>query len=66
MITMTEHGSQDFEDFLDLLGDRIELRGWSGFRGGLDVRSTRRLVTDIRRRDVHTYAATDTDSAQTL
>jgi hypothetical protein len=32
-----EHGSPAFDHFLTLLGDRIELRGWSGFRGGLDV-----------------------------
>jgi len=33
-----EHGSPAFEEFLDFLGDRIELRGWSGFRGGMDIR----------------------------
>jgi len=32
-----EHGSYLFEEFLDLLGDRIKLNGFSGFRGGLDV-----------------------------
>jgi RAP1 GTPase activating protein 1 len=32
-------GSAAFEEFLDFLGDRIRLKGWTGMRGGLDVRS---------------------------
>jgi hypothetical protein len=32
-----EHGSEAFEEFLKLLGERIELQGWKGFRGDLDV-----------------------------
>jgi len=32
-----EHGSPEFEEFLDFLGDRIELLGWNKFRAGLDV-----------------------------
>jgi RAP1 GTPase activating protein 1 len=28
-----------FEEFVAFLGDKIELDGWEGFRGGLDVRS---------------------------
>jgi len=28
--------SSGFETFLGMLGDRIEIRGWSGFRGGFD------------------------------
>jgi len=31
--------SPEFEEFLDFLGERIILKGWSGYRGGLDVRS---------------------------
>jgi hypothetical protein len=31
--------SQDFEDFLNLLGDRVTLQGWPHFRGGLDVKN---------------------------
>lgn len=34
----TEHGSEEFEEFLQLLGQRIKLRGWERFRGGLDVK----------------------------
>uniref|UniRef100_A0A6B2L8X5 Rap-GAP domain-containing protein n=1 Tax=Arcella intermedia TaxID=1963864 RepID=A0A6B2L8X5_9EUKA len=29
--------SPDFEEFLSFLGDKIALKGWKGFRGGLDV-----------------------------
>lgn len=28
-----------FDEFCDFLGERIELAGWDGFRGGLDVRT---------------------------
>merc|ERR1712137_1067632 len=34
-----EKGSPEFEQFLDFLGDRITLKGWTGFRGGLDTNS---------------------------
>jgi hypothetical protein len=30
-------GSPDFEEFLELLGDSVTLKGFTGFRGGLDV-----------------------------
>eukprot|EP01105_Mastigella_eilhardi_P011255 TRINITY_DN2604_c0_g1_i3.p1 TRINITY_DN2604_c0_g1~~TRINITY_DN2604_c0_g1_i3.p1 ORF type:complete len:450 (+),score=105.40 TRINITY_DN2604_c0_g1_i3:968-2317(+) len=33
-----QHGSALYDEFLDFLGDRIELKGWTKFRGGLDVR----------------------------
>lgn len=36
--TNTKH-SADFEEFLNFLGDRIELQGWKEFRAGLDVRT---------------------------
>eukprot|EP01098_Paradermamoeba_levis_P004302 TRINITY_DN184_c0_g1_i3.p1 TRINITY_DN184_c0_g1~~TRINITY_DN184_c0_g1_i3.p1 ORF type:complete len:412 (+),score=78.23 TRINITY_DN184_c0_g1_i3:416-1651(+) len=32
-----DEGSPEFEEFLQLLGQKIELKGWKGFRGGLDV-----------------------------
>jgi len=35
-----EHGSPGFEEFLNLLGTRVSLKGWNGFRGGLDVKSS--------------------------
>jgi len=33
-----ETGSKNFLKFLSLMGDRIQLKDWSKFRGGLDVR----------------------------
>ncbi|XP_046739648.1 GTPase-activating Rap/Ran-GAP domain-like protein 3 isoform X3 [Diprion similis] len=33
-----EKGSSDFNRFLDLLGERIRLKGWDKYRGGLDVK----------------------------
>jgi len=33
------HTSVQYEEFLDFLGTRIELNGWTKYRGGLDVRS---------------------------
>lgn len=30
-------GSDDFEDFLDLLGEKIELKGWKGYKGDLNT-----------------------------
>ena len=32
-----EHGSPDFDHFLLFLGDKITLKGWNHFRGGLDT-----------------------------
>ena len=34
-----ERESDTFDNFLKLLGDRIVLKGWSKFRGGLDAKS---------------------------
>lgn len=35
----TETGSENFDKFLNLLGDTICLQGWAGYRGGLDTKS---------------------------
>jgi hypothetical protein len=32
--------SPEFEQFLELLGEKIELLGWNGHNGGLDIQST--------------------------
>lgn len=32
--------SPDFKEFLQVLGDTVELKGWKNFRGGLDIKST--------------------------
>jgi len=34
-----EHGSQAFEEFLNIMGDRIELKGFNGYTGGLNTMS---------------------------
>lgn len=31
--------SEEFERFLELLGEKIKLKGWQKYRGGLDVKS---------------------------
>ena len=40
-IRLAERGSPAFDEFLGLMGDRIRLEGWTRYRGGLDVKSTR-------------------------
>lgn len=32
-------GGPSFEKFLDVLGTRVQLKNWTGYRGGLDVKS---------------------------
>lgn len=34
----TEDGSEKFVEFLGVLGEKIRLKGWERFRGGLDVK----------------------------
>uniref|UniRef100_A0A673UPJ7 GTPase-activating Rap/Ran-GAP domain-like protein 3 n=1 Tax=Suricata suricatta TaxID=37032 RepID=A0A673UPJ7_SURSU len=34
-----EIGSDAFQKFLNLLGDKITLKGWTGYRGGLDTKN---------------------------
>lgn len=36
--TYIEIGSENFEGFLAMLGEKIRLKGWERFRGGLDVK----------------------------
>lgn len=38
LIRNQAHTGEDYERFLGLIGDKIELKGWKGFTGGLDVR----------------------------
>lgn len=33
-----EFGSDSFVEFLTMLGEKIRLKGWERFRGGLDVK----------------------------
>jgi hypothetical protein len=37
--------SAAFEEFISLLGERVQLKNWTGYRGGLDVQRTRPLHT---------------------
>lgn len=37
-ILCTEYGSEDFEEFLGVLGEKIQLKSWERYRGGLDVK----------------------------
>lgn len=57
-----EHGSEDFEKFLRLLGDVITLEGWEGFKGDLDVKhnrtGTHSLHTTFRKTDIMFHVAT--------
>lgn len=34
-----EHGSPEFEKFINLIGDKIRLKGWKKYKGGLDTTS---------------------------
>ncbi|KAL7719798.1 Palmitoyltransferase [Entamoeba marina] len=38
-IYMNDTGSQPFWDFVNLIGNQIELLNWSGYRGGLDIKN---------------------------
>jgi len=33
-----ENGSEEFNQFVSLLGNRVRLKGWDKYRGGLDVK----------------------------
>ena len=39
LFAVAEPGSDRFSQFLNLLGDKVPLRGWQQFSGGLDIRS---------------------------
>ena len=41
---ITEEGTSEFRQFLDLLGDTIDLLGWAHYKGGLDVKSRQELI----------------------
>ena len=36
---LIEHGSEEWNEFLDVLGTRIQLKGWAQYNAGLDVKS---------------------------
>jgi len=39
----SEKSAPDFDEFLSLLGDRITLKGWKDYTGGLDAKSAYRF-----------------------
>jgi len=41
-------GSEAFQEFLSILGDRVTLQGFKGYNGGLDTTSTTRFITLIK------------------
>lgn len=36
--SFTEKGSPGFDKFLEILGERIRLKNWDKYRGGLDIK----------------------------
>lgn len=40
-----ERGSKEFERFLTILGNKIRLKGWDKYRGGLDVKGKNQILT---------------------
>ncbi|XP_018595988.1 GTPase-activating Rap/Ran-GAP domain-like protein 3 isoform X4 [Scleropages formosus] len=42
-----ETGSENFNKFLNLLGDTIILQGWAGYRGGLDTKNDTTGINSI-------------------
>jgi hypothetical protein len=57
-----QHGSEDFNRFLECIGDRVRLKGFKGFRGGLDVREdttgTESVVAKFRDMDIMFHVST--------
>jgi len=39
-VMSVEFASPEFDEFLDLIGERVKLKGFERYRGGLDVKST--------------------------
>nr|XP_061802819.1 rap1 GTPase-activating protein 2-like [Nerophis lumbriciformis] len=54
--------SEEFTDFLSILGDTVQLQGFTGFRGGLDVchgqTGSQALVTSFHRKEIMFHVAT--------
>ncbi|XP_040591549.1 GTPase-activating Rap/Ran-GAP domain-like protein 3 isoform X8 [Mesocricetus auratus] len=42
-----EIGSEAFQKFLNLLGDTITLKGWTGYRGGLDTKNNTTGINSV-------------------
>ncbi|KAL3312058.1 GTPase-activating Rap/Ran-GAP domain-like protein 3 [Cichlidogyrus casuarinus] len=48
-----EHGSARFNDFVNLLGQRITLKGWTMFRGGLDINCMLLIKSSASNQAIH-------------
>ena len=46
-LSLAEFSSPEFDQFLDLLGDKIDLLGWEQFKGGLDTKSRPLRIFEI-------------------
>uniref|UniRef100_A0A6B2L821 Rap-GAP domain-containing protein n=1 Tax=Arcella intermedia TaxID=1963864 RepID=A0A6B2L821_9EUKA len=59
---LESEASDDYKKFLGILGDRIVLEGWQGFRGGLDVKSnttgTHSIFTKLQKYSVMFHVCT--------
>lgn len=59
---LLESGSQQFEQFLNLLGERVRLKGWKGYRAELDVENdstgTHSVSTAYRGHDIMFHVST--------
>ncbi|KAK0394724.1 hypothetical protein QR680_000901 [Steinernema hermaphroditum] len=51
-----------FDEFLDILGDRVELRNFSGFRGGLDIQhgqtGNQSVYTQFKQKEIMFHVST--------
>ena len=54
---IAEAGSPEFDRFARLLGDKIRLKGWDKYRGGLDVKGTHSVGCCYRTTCVLTHSA---------
>lgn len=61
-IFSNETGSEDWNEFLDLLGNRVALKGWSHYSAGLDVKGnttgTHSLYTNWRGNEIMFHVST--------
>jgi len=61
-IYSNQKGSKEYQDFCSILGDTIDLKGYKGYRGGLDVKfnetGTQSIVTNVRGYEIMFHVAT--------
>jgi len=60
-LSVSEFGSAKFSKFYHLLGDKVRLKGWEKFRGGLDTKSRPHMHVRVQTHAVaraHMYTCT--------